>query len=260
MTPAELPVLASARPLGLLGADDRREVERATERSPLSVALGQMSSLVADGRVTEALRLIERAPMAGLDDLLACVRNEVFDWTWEATGPTRARSDEAAVAVAVVCDAVVAAYHPTSLRGGLAAQLVDPWATARAALPPRHLDLGPAHDAVETLLARLAVLDRDGHRSLLEAARDARRQGGWAKAMHSATWAVHLAGRVRPSAAARLRAARVLGDADVPVGDAAAGTWNAVSGAVQATMVADLLDDESAAVLLAPLRAALAAG
>jgi hypothetical protein len=258
VVPDDLPVLASARPLGLLTVGDRDEMERATERSPLSTALGRMSSLVQAGRVREALQLIERAPMAGLADLLDCVRNEVFDWTWQGTGAERTQPEEAATAVAVVCDAVAAAYHPTSLRDGLAQQLIEPWATARAALPGRHLHLGPANDELDHLLAGLARLDRTGHLRLLEAAGEARSRGGWAQAMHSATWAVHLADRVRPSAAAQLRAVRVLGDADVPVADAAAGTWNVVSGAVQATVVGDLLDDESAALLVEPVRRALA--
>ncbi|HET6563354.1 MAG TPA: hypothetical protein VFG72_15875 [Marmoricola sp.] len=260
LTPEDLPVLASARPLGLLTADDRTEVDSATERSPLSTALGQMSRLVEAGRVKEALQLIERAPMAGLADLLACVRNEVFDWTWQGEGEARSRPPTVATAVAVVCDAVTAAYHPTSLRDGLAQQLIEPWAIAQAALPLRRLDLGPAHAELDAMLAELSRLDREGHLRLLEAAREARGRGGWAQAMHSASWAVHLADRVRPSAAAQLRAVRVLSDADVSVTDAAAGSWNVVSGAVQATVVADLLDDESAALLLGPVRRTLAEG
>lgn len=258
LAPEDLPVLASARPLGLLTAHDRAEVERAGERSPLSTALGRMSELVEAGRVKEALQLIERAPMAGLADLLDCVRNEVFDWTWHGEGPGRSRSAEAATAVAVVCDAVAAAYHPTTLRDGLARQLIEPWATARAALPPRPLHLGPAHDDLDLLLAGLARLDREGHGRLLAVAGEARDRGGWARAMHSASWAVHMADRVRPSAAAQLRAVRVLSDADVSVTDAAAGTWNVVSGAVQATVVKDLLDDDSAELLLAPVARVLA--
>jgi hypothetical protein len=50
----------------------------------------------------------------------------------------------------------------------------------------------------------------------------------------------------------------VLSDADVSVTDAAAGTWNVVSGAVQATVVQDLLDDESAGLLLDPVTRVLA--
>jgi hypothetical protein len=253
VTAQDLPALAAARPLGVVGLAERLEVGRATERAPLSTALGEMSRLVEAGRVREALRLIERAPMAGLEDLLACVRDEVFDWTWQGTGGARAQSAEAATAVAVVCDAVVAAYHPTSLRDGLARQLVEPWAAAQARLPRRRVALGPREDEVAELLAGLARLDRDGHRRLLAAAGEARAGGGWAQAMHSASWAVHLSDRVRPSAAAQLRAVRVLCDADVPATDVAAGTWNVVSGAVQAAVVGDLLDDGSAALLRDPV-------
>ena len=66
--------------------------------------------------------------------------------------------NEAATAVAVVCDAVAAAYHPTTLRDGLARQLIEPWATAQAALPRRHLHLGPANDDLDLLLQDLKEL------------------------------------------------------------------------------------------------------
>lgn len=60
--------------------------------------------------------------------------------------------------------------------------------------------------------------------------------------MHSATWAVHMTGRVREAAAAQLEAVRALATAGVTAAEAAAGTWNLVSGACQALVVSDLLE------------------
>ena len=253
LTPEDLPLLAKARPLGLLSGADRVEVSGALERSPMVTAMGEMSRLVASGRVTEALHLLETAPMAGLPELLTFVRTDVLD-RGAADEPGAAVAD---VAVEVVCDAVVAAFHAPELRGGLTEQLVEPWAAAQQRLPRRSLSLGPCEDQVLALLDGLSTLDADGWSRLQEAGREARGLGGWAPAMHSATWAVQLSGRVREAAAAQLRAVRVLVDAGLTASEAARGVWNLVSGALQATVAADLVDDDTCERLVRPLQAVL---
>jgi phage-related baseplate assembly protein len=70
--------------------------------------------------------------------------------------------------------------------------------------------------------------------------------------MHEACWAAHVAGRTRALAAAQLCAVQASADAGFTVSDGAAGVWNALSGCVQGLAMADLLDDASLAVLLAP--------
>jgi hypothetical protein len=250
LTAEDLPLLAKARPLGMLSGADRTEVSQATQRSPMVAAMGEMSRLVAGGRVTEALHLIEGAPMAGLPELLTFVRTDVLD---HAAGAP----DAAGVAVDVVCDAVVAAYHAPELRGGLTEQLVEPWAAAQHFLPRRVLGLGPCEEQVVALLDGLSNLDGAGWARLHETARAARGLGGWAPAMHSSTWAVQLSGRVREAAAAQLRAVRVLVDAGVTPSEAARGAWNLVSGALQATVAADLVDGDTAERLAGPLVQAL---
>lgn len=254
LTPGDLPVLAAARPVGLLTNDDQRVVAAVGDLSPMSTALGEMTRLVGAGRVKEALQLIEAAPMSGLPDLLRCVREEVLDWVWSDEGP---EDVEVALALAVVSDAVTAAYHASALDEPVVQKLYEPW--ARAGLARRSIDLGPCQAEVDDLLARLTHLDASSRRFMLEAAAYARLRGGWARAMHSATWAVHMADRVRPAAAAQLRAVRVLVDAELSVSDSAAGVWNLVSGGVQATVVGDLLDEATSERLLAPLEAALRA-
>jgi hypothetical protein len=152
----------------------------------------------------------------------------------------------------VVCGAVVAAYHAPVLRGGLTEQLVEPWAASQQLLPRRVVDLGPCADRVVALLDGLSTLDDAGRLRLQEAAREARTPGGWAPAMHAATWTVQLSGRVREAAAAQLRAVRVLVDGGLTPSEAARGVWNLVSGAVQARIAADLVDDDTAQWLVTP--------
>lgn len=253
----DLPLLAKARPLGRLTPADHAEVSATTARSPMVMAMGETTRLVGAGRVGDALALLESAPLAGLDELLRCVRTDVFDWTWTGSGTCRAQSEVAGTAVEVVCDSIMAAYHAPQLGPALSEQLVEPWAAARQLLPRRAVGLGPCEPELVALLEALAAADEAAWQGLLEIGRASRARSGWAPAMHSATLAVHLSGRVREAAAAQLRAVRVLSDRDLSVTDAARGVWNVVSGAVQATAVLDLLDDDTAGRLLEPVRSLL---
>jgi hypothetical protein len=70
--------------------------------------------------------------------------------------------------------------------------------------------------------------------------------------MHEASWAAHVSGRTRALAAAQLHAVQAFLDGGFDGRDGASGAWNAVSGCVQALAMADLLDQASLEVLLAP--------
>ena len=150
------------------------------------------------------------------------------------------------------CDAVEeahAARHEEALAG--------PWREAERGLPPRPLSFGPAHAQVETGLSRLERITREDLDHLRRAVPELRARGDWARSMHAATWAVHLSGRVREAAAAQLRAVQALHVARIDATEAASGLWNLVSGALQATVVTDLLDGTTERHLRGPLAAAL---
>ena len=70
--------------------------------------------------------------------------------------------------------------------------------------------------------------------------------------MHEASWAAHVSGRTRVLATAQLHAVQAFLDGGFDRHDGAAGAWNAVAGCVQGIVLADLLGEESAAVLRAP--------
>jgi hypothetical protein len=74
----------------------------------------------------------------------------------------------------------------------------------------------------------------------------------WATAMHEASWAGHVSGRTRTLANAQLHAVQAFLDGGFDLHDGAGGVWNALAGCVQGTVVADLLDEGSLAVLQAP--------
>jgi hypothetical protein len=79
----------------------------------------------------------------------------------------------------------------------------------------------------------------------------------WSAAVHGASWAVYMSGRVRAAAAAQLMLVQAVDDAGVPVADRAAGVWNLLSGTVQALVVRDALDTGTAHRLLEPYVRAL---
>jgi hypothetical protein len=75
--------------------------------------------------------------------------------------------------------------------------------------------------------------------------------------VHSASWSVFVAGRVRASAAAQLMLVQAVERAGIPVGERASGVWNLLSGAVQALVVRDVLDGPTLYRLLDPVVTAL---
>ena len=79
----------------------------------------------------------------------------------------------------------------------------------------------------------------------------------WSAAVHSASWSVFVAGRVRAGAAAQLMLVQAVERAGIPVADRAGGVWNLLSGAVQALVVRDVLDGPTLYRLLDPVVTAL---
>ena len=104
-----------------------------------------------------------------------------------------------------------------------------------------------------SLLAALSTwneADRRDWRSAVDLLRSG--TGGWTQAMHDAGWAAHLSGRTRTAAAAQMRAVLAFRSAGFSSVDAAEGSWNALSGVVQAMVVSDLLGDDHVTTLLRP--------
>jgi hypothetical protein len=243
LAPEDLPVLARCVPGDHVRLPLWQEVSEADRRQRSVRGLVGLDPEIA-------LNLLRSAPIGTLDGLLHCLRHDVLDWT---------RSDgvHAAPAAALLSDALVASYLRSELPALTRRALALGWVTAVRRLPARPADLGPQHRAVAGILDQLGAaapsqLDR------LAAAASAREQApagrDWAAAMHSATWAIYLAGRVRPAAAAQLRLVLAIRSAGARVNQLAAGGWNAASGAVQALLVRDMLDTDLMRQLIAPYR------
>lgn len=256
LSPEDLPVLAEHLP------DEG-------VRGPLWVAVDEAAARMPTlRRVAEAddpaasLALVERAPIGSLDSLLRCVRYDVMSWTWHGQGKQARQSEDAERATALLCDAVVASYLRDVLADTTRRALAAGWVAAVRKLPSNPpVDLGPHHYTISRLLDRLRTLRGTEARRLTRTAEEAREQRtGWATAVHSASWAAYLSERVRTAAAAQLLLVQAMDTSAIPIAARAGGVWNLLSGAVQALVVRDLLDEGTAHRLLAPVIGALGPG
>jgi hypothetical protein len=208
--------------------------------------------------LTGRLAALERAPIGTVDGLLHLVRHDVLDWTWRRHPAGLAQLKPADRVAAVVCDAAVASYLCELLPDETRRGLMAPWQAVAGRLPTRPIDLGPQAAAVTALVDRVRNLSGPGVRKLVAASGRARPAlPEWSAAVHSASWSVFVAGRVRAGAAAQLMLVQAVERAGIPVADRAGGAWNLLSGAVQALVVRDVLDGPTLYRLLDPVVTAL---
>lgn len=260
--PDEIDLLARAHP----GDRVREEWTRARSSPdsghwPLGTALGTAGEALESAAVgdTALLRRLETSRIGDADAVDRLVRRELLDWTWISSGPVSAQDPVASMAADVLSDAAVAAFLNTSLPAPLRRAMTLPFLSAGLPLPDE--PTGTGDHAVDTFLGLVAAADaavRDAWRSAVD--RHRHRTAEWAPAMHEATWALSVSDRLRAGADAQLAASVAFRRAGFTVQDAAYGVWNALSGVVQATLVADLLPASTAEILLRPWREVRAAG
>src|SRR2546430_5498830 len=253
LTAADLPILAERLP----DEDVRGPLWLAVESAGRQVPT--LRGLAAQDDPVRAMALVQRAPIGTLDALLHCVRHDVLAWTWRTRELTAQQDETAERATGVLCDAVVSAYLRDHLPAPVRRSLAAGWVAAVRQLPGNPpIDLGPHHYAVTALLDRVRTLSSADVARMVRASDDSRRApSGWATAVHSASWAGYLSGRIRTAAAAQLLLVQAVDTGAVPLADRAGGVWNLLSGAVQALVVPGLLDTATAHPLLAPAPAAL---
>jgi hypothetical protein len=207
-----------------------------------------------DTSLTALSSLLRSATIGSLDSLVALIRREVFGWTWSESaddGELASRTSEADDVQAACVGAVSAVYGAVDLREPQIRAALARWERLATRLPRRSVPLGPQQMQLAVLLARVQSLRPDEVSEVVEAYHRHQPAQLWAPAMHEATWAAYLSGRVAAAAAAQLHLVSSVRSAGVPLDEVAGGFWNAVSGAVSALVVYDLLDDVSCDLLLA---------
>ncbi len=250
--------LAAAHPAAGRPDDERAaqavRVRRAHELAATGVPqLRDLPGAVTgtDQRTARLLTLLERGTIGNTPALARLVRDDVLG----PEHPVAATLDPDLVARAadVLVDAATGWWAAEALDPAVRLELTAPYGAATALVAPPRPDLGPATAGVAVLLDAVRGLDEAGRRRwriAVDAVRTQRRP--WAAAMHGACWAAHVSGRTRALAAAQLMAVQAAADGGFTARDGAEGIWNALAGCVQGVAMADLLDEESLAVLGEP--------
>lgn len=239
--PSDLPDGTAVRPPGELTVRD-------------VPARASQTDTTADTSLSALASLLRSSTIGSLEALVAMLRREVFAWTWrdQADGETlAARSPEAGALQTTCLAAVTAAYGSVDQSDPRVNEAVARWYRLHGRLPRRSVPLGPQQLQLAVLLARIQALQPHEVHAILDAYHRHQPAQLWAPAVHEATWAAYLSGRVAAAAAAQLHLVSAVRSAGVSLDDVASGFWNAVSGAVSAMVVEDLLDDVSCDLLLA---------
>jgi hypothetical protein len=253
--------LAAAHPGRHLDRDERRGLalryRKARELAAMVPQVRHVAAGVAAGeRAALLVAQLETGTIGDAATIERLLRDDVLGPEHLARGFLL--DDELAESSDVLADAALgywaAGVLPPLVRRELTAPFDGALERGVVEIPAVGAELGPAADELAEFLDSLRLLDpagRDRWRCIVDEARG--QQRSWAAAMHEASWAAHVSGRLRAVAAAQLHAVRAFVDGGFGVHDGAAGVWNAVAGCVQGIALRDLVDEASLAVLTAPL-------
>lgn len=247
--------LAAAHPARNLSRDERGvRAVRGRRARELAAGVPHVRSATggtATDRAAVLVDQLERGTIGDAPTLERLLREDVFGP--ERTAAPLVERDLVDEAVDVLADAAVGYWAAGILPPLVRRELTTAFdrATDAGPLPGRDvLDLGPATTEVRAFLDDIAGLDRAGRARWRAAVDDGRpEQRPWATAMHEASWAAHVSGRIRATAAAQLCAVQAFLDGGFDLHDGASGVWNAVAGCVQGIAMADLLDGPALDVL-----------
>ncbi|GAA1882846.1 hypothetical protein [Lapillicoccus jejuensis] len=247
-TPSELALLGRHHPgagrTARWEAARRRSLDLRPTLSTTDVSADAVAHAASDADAASSLvtRLAE-APLGSLDALDHFVRHDALEGIAPGTDHD--------LAADVLVDAATAGYCSTLLDGVERRRLAAPFVQGRReGLVPTP---APTVPAVRRLLEDLRGwgpvewAEMDG---VLDAVRAS--TSGWSEAMHEAGWAAHLSGRVRTAAVSQLQAVSAYAASGLTPTQAAFGAWNALSGVVQALVVADLLGEPELDLLVRP--------
>lgn len=228
----------------------RADERAATVRSVLPLAGAAVEEAVTTGAST-LLRRLETSLLGDSHALDHFVRRELLGWTWIHAGQMSVQDPTASAAADVLSDAAVSGFLGDRLDAGVRRAMVAPY--LRADLPTRDETASTGMGRLDRVLDQLADGDeavRAAWRRVVDENR--LRTAEWAPAMHQASWAVSMAGRLRLACDAQLAGVIAFQLAGLTPRDAAYGVWNAISGVLQAVAIADLLPATASTVLLRP--------
>lgn len=257
LTTADVHALADAAGAGPSAPRDdvRARVLALCAGAPrMSTLMRGVRAVVADGLPDPAgsrLLLAELGAtlLGGLGDVQALLLRE----------PPLSGPGLPAVGVRAALDAVTVAWagRAPDVELGELALLRAPWQTALSPVPPalREDGYGPGAPALRALLEQVLRTPPAVWARVEQAHWERCDRLTWSQAMHEACRAAHESGRLVDVARAQLAAARALRLSSVSTTGRAPGASMAVTAAVQATCLRDVLEPGCATALLAAWRA-----
>jgi len=236
VSPAARQALTEAR--AWLGAGSLRG--SALQPEPAAEGSSQLGVMIAS---------LRRSMINDLDDLDTLLAKDILAWAADAKADGTVTASQLAVTRQLVLDALAADWVD-GLAPRLQAELRAGFLELSGRIGPRRYDLGPCLAGVQDVLDRLAGLGADGRSRLREVNGLLGSSGSaWAEAVHEASWAAFTTGRIRTAATAQFRAVQAFIAGGLTAADGAEGVWNLISGHVQASVVADVLPQETLTLL-----------
>ncbi len=227
-------------------------VEAATEGAPrlLGVLASARDAFIDGTPPVGALRRIGHelsvTPMGSLYELVAMVERDVLEWTRERHGDLVVQQHTHGVAA--VRDAIAAAYARLIVAPEHITTLTESWHAVFGDMPAVGTggEYGPQTDVVRRAVDLVSRLRPEDFADLNSTYwRAYRPETGWATAMHAASWAAVISDRLRPVAASQLALLRALLLAGLPAAVGASGVMMAATAAMQAVVLADVLDEST---------------
>ncbi|SDJ11094.1 hypothetical protein SAMN05444157_1789 [Frankineae bacterium MT45] len=206
-------------------------------------------------QLASAVDALLHSMIIDIDVLEQLIRRDVLGWCTPGSpfpmGETEFQRgasvdpDHARRAANALVDAVAAEWV-AELDEAFATRLRAPLDRVRTELPQRAPNVGPCALPVMRILQDLRGLGPDGCirlrgvNSLLGSGVNT-----WAAAVHETSWAVMTTGRVHAAATAQLLAVQAFAESGLNANDGAEGIWNIVSGHLHASVVGDVLAEET---------------
>ncbi|MCW2724951.1 MAG: hypothetical protein JWN35_1872 [Frankiales bacterium] len=216
---------------------------------PVVAAMAAVAAVLPAPPPVDLVISLRTAPLLRPVHLLTLLQEVVLDWTTDRSGDLMVQRWPRAVG-----------YLGDALLGALAVPAFSPEDAALLGAPLRAADLdagpgdlGPQSGELLRLIDSVTALDDERTAALAEGHFAL---GGWALDIHRACWAVDVTRRERAAARAQVALAGALATRDDRWDLAGSGAVAALSGAVHATVVADILDTDTYQRLVHPWESA----
>lgn len=261
-SPRDLRRLAARHPGPLLIEQAAAQTSGIPEAMASALHLADRAfDAAANGHGSDGAAILHRLEQASLGSAAALdrfLRDDVLAWAFDSDGTEARVAEGVATRAADVLVAAAVSGFSTDADARARRSMATPFLGAGLDLVDGSTPTG--HLEVDQMLRTLTVCDAETRAAWRDAVE--RRPADtllWAPAMHQATWALSLTERLSLAADVQMAAVVAFRAAGFTARDASYGAWNALSGALQAALVIDLLPEPETETLMRVWRQVYAA-